>query len=252
METTFKGFRTAYRLNNMTSKGAGKWILLFAALEMLYWINYGGYGNGYVVLIHTSVIFLYILYNGNVNGPLMTTTLPISNKKKVLYSYIYLLMSMVAAVAFYTVIMLICSILNGTDRMFDLITDNFPDTGVTLGSVFPMVQAFFIIVCSMPLIFKKSKLEWYLTAGTIVILNLLFNIVVCTVANSGRLSISTSIVTSYVNIPHYRLAFTIYCVFSVCAAVLSYYLTLKNAKNMTDPESKSNIIRFIKKIKDTF
>jgi hypothetical protein len=220
METTFKSYRNALGINDNMFKGALKWIIFYGVSYFLSF-NMSNSGTSLICTILYTAGFstAFQIYNSNVNPPLVTTTLALTNKRRVAYVYLETLSTMAYCSIFIVTAFVIISLVNHS---------HIPT--VTLGDFVPVVFSIAVPFAFLPLTFVASKKRWIGFAAVITAIHGAISIALCNIADkSPKFLLRTDFDENFSTIPHYKLLFVAICVFWAAIVVASYFVTIRFA-----------------------
>jgi hypothetical protein len=201
-------------------KGALKWIIFYGVSYFLSF-NMSNSGTSLICTILYTAGFstAFQIYNSNVNPPLVTTTLALTNKRRVAYVYLETLSTMAYCSIFIVTAFVIISLVNHS---------HIPT--VTLGDFVPVVFSIAVPFAFLPLTFVASKKRWIGFAAVITAIHGAISIALCNLADkSPQFLFKADIDANFSNIPHYKLLFVAICVFWAVIVVVSYFVTIRFA-----------------------
>jgi hypothetical protein len=223
METTFKSYKNALGVNSNMLKGTLKWFIFYCVSYFLslHFFNMSNNVNSLICSIFYTAGFSTAsqIYNSNVNSPLVTTTLALTNKRRVAYVYLETLSTMVYCSLFIVVASVFICLVNRS---------NIPT--VTFGDFVPVVFSIAVPFAFLPLTFVASKKRWIGFAAVITAIYGAVSIALCNIADkSPKFLLETDIDENFSSIPHYKLLFVAICVFWAAIVVASYFVTIRFA-----------------------
>jgi hypothetical protein len=220
METTFKGYRNAVGLSNNMFKGALKWFIFYCVSYFLSFNMSNSVTSLICTIFYTAGFSTALqIYNSNVNPPLVTTTLALTDKRRVGYIYLETL----GAMAYCSLFIVAAS------ALICLVNRSHIPT-VTLGDFVPVVFSIAVPFAFLPLTFVASKKRWVGFAAVITAIYGAISIALCNIADkSPKFLLATDIDENFSSIPHYKLLFAAICVFWAAIVVVSYFVTIRFA-----------------------
>jgi hypothetical protein len=236
MEITYKGFKHALALNDVTLKGLGKWVILIFAFTFFNLFMepeesiYTAFGYFFIAAIYT-------VYNVNVNTPSVIATLPLSTNRKVAYIYRNLITTTLSFMFFYFIAIFVFTFISSLfditvtiDVMAESIIKGNGDNMAILGSLAETVIAYVTMCMVIPLAFVRNKKIWYMSAIGIFIVMDGFSLILGNIANSSDgFVFRTSLISNFHNLSNCVGAFVGICVGGVIMIVISYLVSLKLA-----------------------
>jgi hypothetical protein len=223
METTFKGYKNALGLSDNKFKGALKWFIfyfLFYILTMQFFDIISGWTSLICTIFYTAGFTTALqIYNSNVNPPLVTTTLALTDKRRVGYIYLETFSAMWLCTIFIVAAYAVISLINHS---------YIPTT--TLGDFVPVVFSIAVPLTFLPLTFVASKKRWIGYAAVIAVIFWAISITLCNLADeSQKFVFRTEFDENFSNIPHYKMLFVGICVFCAAIVVGSYFTAIRFA-----------------------
>jgi hypothetical protein len=223
METTFKGYKNALGLSNNTFKGALKWFICYFVfyITTIQFFNMINSWTSLICTIFYTAGFTTALqiYNSNVNPPLVTTTLALTDKRRVDYIYLETFSTMGCCTICIVVTFVVISLINYS---------YIPTT--TLGDFVPVVFSIVEPLTFLPLTFVASKKRWIGYAAVIAVIFGMISIALINLADdSHKFVIRTEIDENFSSIPHYKMLFVGICVFCVAIVAVSYFVSIRFA-----------------------
>lgn len=240
METTYKGYKTAMTINGTKLKGLFKWVFAMLVFAVTYmWLFGANYCNFCVMMFYFGGCAPYQIYDGYTNRPNVLSVLPLSDKKRLLYSYRYAVTEMIAMFIAMTALFILFGIFDGgfdLDNILLEIRSYFPDNKPVLsaGNMFPLIMALGVYFTMPALAYIKDKKMWYCAAGILYVLNLIWGIVIYRALNPENPKAGIIIGVDFSSLPHYRIIFAAFCIFAVleiaAGVVLAYKIITKKSK----------------------
>ncbi len=223
METTFKGYKNALGVNDNMFKGALKWFIFYFLfyISTLQIFNISSGGTSLICTIFYTAGFTTALqiYNSNVNPPLATTTLALTNKRRVAYIYLETISTMAYCTIFIVAVFVIISLINRSHI-----------STITLGDFLPVVFSIASPFAFLPLTFVANKKKWLGFASVIAVIFGAISIALCNLADkSHKFVFLTEFDENFSSIPHYKLLFALICVFCVVIIAVSYFTAIRFA-----------------------
>lgn len=219
METSYKGFTAALSINGTKLKGLFKWIFVPLVFIFTYICMFGNCLNFYVFMLYFGVCTNYQFYDGYTNRPNLMSVLPLSDRKRLIYSYIHAASELIIMIIVFTAVMAVIGLISSglsADNILGEIRSNFPDNipVLTTGNMFPIIMALGVYFTMPAMAFIRSKKMWYTAAGTLYVINLIWSIAIQRGINS-KSSAKVVNVIRFSSLPHYKIIFTAFCIFTV-------------------------------------
>lgn len=237
METSYKGFTAALSINGTKLKGLFKWIFVPLVFIFTYICMFGNCLNFYVFMIYFGLCINYQIYDGYTNRPNAASVLPLSDKKRLIYSYIYAASEFIIMTIFFTAVMAVIGLISSgfsADNILSEIRSNFPDNipVLSMGNMFPIIMALGVYFTMPALAFIRNKKMWYAAAEVLYVINLIWNIAIKHGINSKT---SAKVVNGirFSSLPHYKIIFTALCIFTVLEIAAGIIMANKLIKNRT-------------------
>jgi uncharacterized membrane protein len=223
METTFKGYRNALGINHNMFKGGLKWFIFYCIFNFLsmHCFNISNGASSLIcTLFYTAGFSTAVqIYNSNVNPPLVTTTLALSNKRRATYIYLETLSNM----AYCSIFIVAASIL------ISLINHSYIPT-VKPGDFIPVIFSIAVPFTFLPLTFVANKKRWKGLATVIaIIFGAIFIALVNLADDSHKFIHRTDLCENFSSIPNCKLLFIAICASCVAIVAASYLVTIRFA-----------------------
>ncbi len=163
MEITFKGFSRSIALSKNSGQGIFRWFLLGIGLCALYLIINSDIECVYAMLVYIfpPPLILYFLYNANTSEQSVSGVLPLSNKKRVMYSNVWVTIVLLIHLAVYLVILFL---LNKLDMQQD--------------DVMVFLESLIMFYLMIPLTCVRNLRKWLVGAGMLVVVSACMNFVI--------------------------------------------------------------------------
>jgi hypothetical protein len=220
METTFRGYKNALEANDNMFKGVLKWFIFYFVFyaSTLQFFNITNSVTSFICTLFYTAGFstAWMIYNSNVNHPLVTTTLALTDKRRVVYVYLETLSNMAYCSIFIVTASVIISLMNRS---------HIPT--VTPGDFVPVVFSIAVPFTFLPLTFVASKKRWIGFAAVITAIFVAISIALVNLADNSH--IRTDLCNNFSSIPHYKLLLAAICVFCAAIVVVSYFVTIRFA-----------------------
>lgn len=230
MEITYKGYTTALTMKNTKLKGLFKYFLTTTIFVFIYISLFRGNNSDFLILaLYSSSSIQYTIYDSFTNRPNITSILPLSDKKRLLYSYIYTIQGLATLIIVLTLIFgLICF----WGLIFELNGENismtFPDNGklLSMGKLLPLIMVLGIYLTMPVLAFIRNKKLWYCIAGIIYALNIAWGLFLCSYGEN-KFKATIDIEEKFAHMPHHEIIFIIFCIFTVLEIAAGAFLAYK-------------------------
>jgi hypothetical protein len=225
MQSTYKAYRNAIALNQTTFTGAFKWFFIyfiFNAYTSVKILSSGMINTVIIALIACGYSILYTNYNANVNTPQISSTLPLTNKRRVVYIYWQIFLTMVVTLL----------VVGGLEIVYFLYAVGLEEllTKFTVGKFAAVVMTVTVIFVFAPLTFVRKRKTWYISAFIILAVYAAFCTLICNLAeDKNKIVYRTILGASFENIPHYGLVFAGICVAGLILIGASFAVSVKLA-----------------------
>lgn len=239
METTYRKYMKAMTVSETNLKGLFRWFFSSALFALTYMVLFGANNcNFYVIVIVFGCLDAYQVYDGYVNRPNLLSVLPLSDKKRLLYSYIRSVTSLISLIVGLMVFILVSCLFDlnlQPEHIFLTLRSSFPDNVklLSMGNLLPIIMALGVYFTAPALAFIRDKKQWYFTAGAIYALNLAWGLFFCAYGEK-KFKPSIAIEERFASKPHHEIIFIIFCIFTVleiaAGAFLAYKMINKKAK----------------------
>ncbi|MBO5448371.1 MAG: hypothetical protein J5994_03480 [Ruminococcus sp.] len=238
MNMTYRRFQTAVRLDNASGRGFSLYLIAFAINVLVYASFYISSSlNFFAILIYFSLFSMYVYYDSIVNRPSFSYCIPMKKSRYVRYVIINLVTELLIALAWLCAALILCGYVScGPSEAASVMRSSFPDTGVTLGSILPLIQAVSVLIAYIPLTFVSSKKRWYICSGMIIAFHIFMNILFKTASvraaekavSDGRLEEIFGGIPEYFDlIPHSVLIFAVFCIFVLAEFIAAVIVSKK-------------------------